>query len=82
MSNGIGWAVKQMFNGDKVFRTGWNGKNMWLAIKPGQIPDELSHVYIKTVDNKIVPWTCSQTDLLATDWESKVQQLENILAEN
>lgn len=67
---GIGWAVKQMHNGSKVAREGWNGKDMWLAL---QVPDEhskmsLPYVYIKTVDNKLVPWLCSQTDLLAMDW--------------
>lgn len=67
---GIGWAVKQMYDGSKVSRSGWNGKDMYLAL---QVPDEhskmsLPYVYIKTVDNKLVPWLCSQTDLLATDW--------------
>jgi len=27
-----------------------------------------SHVDMKTVDGSIVPWLCSQTDLLAEDW--------------
>ncbi len=27
------------------------------------------HVDMKTVDGQIVPWVCSQSDLLATDWE-------------
>lgn len=68
--NSIGWAVETMRNGNKVARRGWNGKDMYLAL---QIPDEhskmgLPYVYIKTVDNKFVPWLCSQTDLLATDW--------------
>jgi hypothetical protein len=27
-----------------------------------------SHVDMKTADNQIVPWLCSQTDLLANDW--------------
>jgi hypothetical protein len=26
------------------------------------------HVDMKTVDGTIVPWLCSQTDLLANDW--------------
>lgn len=70
MSNDIGWAVKQMHNGSKVTREGWNGKNMYLAL---QVPDanskmSLPYVYIKTVDDKLVPWLCSQTDLLAMDW--------------
>lgn len=28
------------------------------------------HVDMRTADGKIVPWLCSQTDLLATDWVS------------
>lgn len=34
--NGIGWAVKQLQNGDRVRRAGWNGKGMWLAYSPGK----------------------------------------------
>lgn len=67
----IGRAVKEMWDGRKVRRAGWNGKGMWLAL---QVPDanskmSLPYVYMKTVDDKLVPWLCSQTDLLATDWE-------------
>jgi len=68
--NTIGWAISQMQAGCKVARSGWNGKDMYLAL---QVPDEnskmsLPYVYIKTVDGKLVPWLCSQTDLLSTDW--------------
>lgn len=66
----IGWAIKQMWGTSKVCRAGWNGKGMWLAL---QIPDEnskmsLPYIYMKTADNKMVPWLASQTDLLAIDW--------------
>lgn len=27
------------------------------------------YVAMKTVDNEVVPWLCSQSDLLANDWE-------------
>ncbi len=69
--NDIGWAVKQLWRFNKVCRSGWNGKNMYLEL---QIPDANSkmsrpYVYMKTVDDKLIPWTCSQSDLLATDWE-------------
>lgn len=69
--NGIGWAVKQMQDEQKVRRAGWNGKGMWLAL---QVPDAhskmgLPYVYMSVVDGKLVPWLCSQTDLLALDWE-------------
>lgn len=67
----IGWAVNHMRHGHKVCRRGWNGKNMWLEL---QVPDanskmSLPYVFMKTADAKLVPWLCSQTDLLAADWE-------------
>lgn len=85
-SKGIGWAVKQMQNGSKVARAGWNGKAMFLYYVPeGQYPartdvakkewgeDGLvpyqSYIAMKTVQGSVVPWLCSQTDLLATDWD-------------
>jgi hypothetical protein len=67
----IGWAVKHMRAGHRVARHGWNGKNMWLEL---QVPDKhskmtLPYVFMKTAQGDYVPWLCSQTDLLATDWE-------------
>jgi len=35
----------------------------------GFVGMSLPYVYIKTVQGDTVPWLCSQTDLLATDWE-------------
>jgi len=68
----IGWAVKRMFLGNKVCRSGWNGKGMYLEL---QVPDKnskmtLPYVYIRTVQGDLVPWLCSQTDLLAIDWQT------------
>lgn len=70
-TQGIGWAVKNMYHGLKVRRRGWNGRGMWIAM---QVPDmnskmTLPYVYMKTVNGDLVPWLCSQTDLLANDWE-------------
>jgi hypothetical protein len=66
----ISEAIKVMRDNGKVARSGWNGKGMYLAL---QTPDEhskmsLPYVYMKTADDKLVPWLCSQTDLLAEDW--------------
>lgn len=71
ISNCIGWAVKQMHDGNKVQRSGWNGKGMYLQL---QVPDThskmtLPYVYMYTATGDLVPWLCSQTDLLATDWD-------------
>jgi len=29
----------------------------------------LPYLYMKTVDNQLVPWLASQTDVLSEDWE-------------
>lgn len=68
---GIGWAIEQLTQGARVRRAGWNGKGMWLEL---QYPDEnskmtLPYVFMSTADKHLVPWLCSQTDLLAYDWE-------------
>jgi uncharacterized protein DUF2829 len=67
----IGWAVAHLKMGDRVYRRGWNGRGMYLAV---QLPDEhskmtLPYVYMRTVQGDLVPWLCSQTDLLSEDWE-------------
>lgn len=74
-------ALPALRNGYKVTRAGWNGGGMWLEI---QWPDThskmtLPYIYLnypadaKVYPNACVPWTPSQTDILATDW----QQLED-----
>lgn len=67
---GIGWAVEMMTeHGKRVRRSGWNGKGMWLEYVPGT--DSMQgYVVMKPTRGGFVPWTCSQTDLLAEDWET------------
>mgnify|MGYP001614980343 CR=1 FL=1 len=53
-----------------AYREGWNGIGQHIAL---QVPDEnskmtLPYFYISTVDDKLVPWLASQTDMLADDW--------------
>lgn len=67
----FGEAINILKSGGKVAREGWNGKDMYLEM---QVPTELSkmtlpYLYLKTADNNLVPWTASQTDVLAMDWE-------------
>lgn len=41
-----------------------------LGIYPaGTLINYHAHVDMKTADGLVVPWVCSQTDLLAEDWE-------------
>ena len=63
-------ALYKAKSGNKIARSGWNGKGMWVAI---QHPDEhskmgLPYLYMKTAQGQLVPWLASQTDLLADDW--------------
>ena len=89
--NSIGWAVKQMQIGERVRRSGWNGKGMWLVLvaaaqwdlsadleptvsNQGPLADggyayRGPFVAMRAADGMLVPWLCSQSDLLATDWE-------------
>ncbi len=55
---GIGWAIKEMWQGAKVSRVGWNGPGQFLEI---QVPDcnsymTLPYIFITTVQGDRVPW--------------------------
>jgi hypothetical protein len=74
----FGWALFELKRGNKVQRSGWNGKGMWLKL---QRPDEnskmtLPYIYIEYPQGHLiypngakVPWLASQTDLLSDDWD-------------
>ena len=64
----IGWAVKQLHDGKRVQRQGWNGKGQYLQLQEGDATTS-PYVWIRTVEGWRVPWVCSQTDLLAADWQ-------------
>jgi hypothetical protein len=64
-------ALVSLKQGYQARRKGWNGKGLWVKM---QVPDEhskmsLPYVYIKSIDDRLVPWVPSQTDLLCEDWE-------------
>lgn len=68
----FGWALNQLRSGNPVTRQGWNGKGQYLSL---QVPDEhskmtLPYIYITTVDENLVPWLASQTDMLSEDWHN------------
>ena len=79
----FGWALAKLRDGCRLSRAGWNGKGMWLYLVPAnsypaqtevakrylgmEIPYR-AYIAMKTVDNDVVPWVASQTDILAEDW--------------
>ena len=73
----FGNALNELKAGNKVQRTGWNGKGLWLEL---QRPDAhskmtLPYLYLNYQDDAQntpgarVPWLASQTDMLAEDWQ-------------
>ena len=80
----FGDAIEALKKGERVARSGWNGKGMWLVLVPASIFTEDSlyskaglmggdikaHIDIKTATGEMQPgWLASQTDMLADDWE-------------
>ncbi len=76
----FGLAISKLKAGDRMRRSGWNGKGIFIEL---QCPDEHSkmthpYIFIDTTglqtDNESapkdrVPWLASQTDMLSDDWE-------------
>lgn len=74
----IGKTVQFMREGGRVRRAGWNGVGMWLEyVSQSTFHQQrnfsptktLPFIAMRTVQGDFVPWLCSQTDLLARDWE-------------
>ena len=78
-------ALEEIKKGNRVSRSGWNGKGMFLFLVSGSTftvnrepllsilgegatVNYHAHIDMKTADGQIVPWLCSQTDMLADDW--------------
>ena len=80
----FGGALLMLKQGKRIARAGWNGKDMFLFLIQGSNDIAKLHgygfgecvgepvfrdaIFMKTVDNALVPWTASQSDVLASDW--------------
>lgn len=79
----IGEAVNAAKAGARITRTGWNGSGMWIYYVPaasyaaqtdaaraefGDFVPYRAYMAMKTAQGDVVPWLCSQSDLLADDW--------------
>jgi hypothetical protein len=67
---GFETALVALKTGKAAYRTGWNGKGMWVkAHYPvAGLVITLPYIFMRTADGEFVPWLASQTDLLADDW--------------
>lgn len=79
----FGQALEALKAGERVSRSGWVGKGMFLVpgstfqvnrppllgIYPeGTTINYRPHIDMKDAEGKVVPWLASQTDILADDW--------------
>lgn len=75
----FGEALMALKKGERVARSGWNGKGMWLILIKGWTVDvdyetalhgllPIPWIGMKTATADFVPWLASQTDVLAEDW--------------
>lgn len=76
----FGWAIEQLKAGNKVARSGWNGKGIHIELQVPDAHSKMSHPYIfidttglqtenPDAPRSRVPWLASQTDMLAEDWQ-------------
>jgi Protein of unknown function (DUF2829) len=69
----FGEALIYLRQGRKLARNGWNSKDVAIAL---QTPDKhskmtLPYIYVlHAVTGEMVPWSASQTDILAEDWHT------------
>lgn len=78
----FGEAIEALKNRNKVMRSGWNGKGMWLVLiyagnaMHNGFPMQ-DCIGIKTVRGCIQPgWCPSQLDMFADDWEIVLEEVK------
>jgi len=65
----IGRAVLALIDGKTVARSAWNAPHrLHLQVPNLQSKMTVPYVYMETAQGELVPWLCSQSDLLALDW--------------
>jgi hypothetical protein len=80
----FGAALSALKAGKSVARAGWNGKGQFVMLIQGSNKLASVHgfgfgeylgeptfgdtMFLRTVDNRLIAWTPSQSDALAEDW--------------
>lgn len=62
-------ALRRLKDGERIARSGWNGRGMYVFMEPPASPDRAPSITMKTAQGYLVPWLASQTDILSSDWE-------------
>jgi len=71
---GFGWALDTLEQGEKVYRRFWPN---WRYIKIQRADENskmtCSFIYTNPEQGLLIPWTPSQSDIFAQDWEVVVK---------
>jgi hypothetical protein len=69
-------ALEHLKDGGMASRRGWNGTGMHIvmvraahATIHGRTVPYAPHIAIRTTAGDYIPWTASQADVLASDWQ-------------
>lgn len=64
-------ALDALKRGERLQRVGWNGQGMWVrqALPYYGSSASVPYLFLRTATDERVPWTPSQTDLFAEDWQ-------------
>lgn len=65
---GFEWALARLKAGERIARTGWNGRGMYVFIEEATGPGRAPAIMMMTAQGYLVPWLASQTDILSSDW--------------
>ena len=68
-------ALIRLKQGYRLTRLSWNGRNMFIMLAHADVlasskEEYLPYIELKNNQDKRVPWTASQSDILADDWET------------
>ncbi|HSQ90148.1 DUF2829 domain-containing protein [Romboutsia sp.] len=75
-----GQAIEELLLGKKLTRTGWNGAGLYIFYVEGFRTSDYSSItgnaesavrpfiMMSSVDETLVPWLATQSDVLAGDW--------------
>lgn len=95
MSMDFSEMLEELARFQKMKRVGWNGKDQYVFMLPGGVLQQavngylhtenevVDQIWIKTSSGKFGPYTASNCDMLASDWEpytSPLKQTEPALA--
>ncbi len=72
----FGQALEQLRTGKRLARSGWNGNGMSVYFALGS-ETMRPYLSLRLADATCVPWTVSQTDVFADDWEVVTEATRN-----